>query len=71
MGHTEFSWRAGTEGGGGGGSGELQAELKAEMAAAEKLRAQISDKEALIVLKKTLAEEKAAVAALQAKMRSS
>jgi len=69
VGHTEFSWRAGTEGG--GGSGELQAELKAEMAAAEKLRAQISDKEALIVLKKTLAEEKAAVAALQAKMRSS
>ena len=64
---SEYSWREGT---GGGGAGEMRAELTAEKAAAEVLRAQISDKEALIVLKKTLAEEKEVVATLQAKMRS-
>ena len=46
----------------------LYAELAAERAAADTLRWQISDAEALGVLKTTLAEEHAAVAALRAKL---
>ena len=53
---------------GSGGAGDLHAALAAERAACEELRGRISDKEALMVLKKTLAEEKEAAAALRRKL---
>ena len=53
---------------GSGGADDLHAALAAERAACEELRGRISDKEALMVLKKTLAEEKEAAAALRRKL---
>lgn len=67
VGHTEFSWKAGT-GGGGGGVDQMYAQLAAEKAECDKLRAAIMDKENVMVLKQTLREEQAAVEALRQRL---
>jgi len=67
VGHTDFSWKAGT-GGGGGGVDQMYAQLAAEKAECDKLRAAIMDKENVMVLKQTLREEQAAVEALRQRL---
>ncbi len=69
VGHTQFSWKAGTGGDSSGGSvAEMYAQLAAEKAECDKLRAKIADQENIQVLKSQLEEERAAVASLKQRL---